>query len=70
MLLWRLSSGFMKFVIVIITLELILMLLVANFAIKKSPQKIKKLLKPCHMGTHLRVLGKSYPMNTNMTGFK
>ena len=22
------------------------------------------------MGTHLRVLGKSYPMNTNMTGFR
>ena len=22
------------------------------------------------MGTHLQVLGKSYPMNTNMTGFK
>ena len=21
------------------------------------------------MGTHMRVLGKSYPMNTNMTGF-
>ena len=22
------------------------------------------------MGTHLTVLGESYPMNTNMTGFK
>ena len=22
------------------------------------------------MGTHLRVLSKSYPMNTNMTGFR
>ena len=22
------------------------------------------------MGTHLRVLGKGYPMNTNMTGFR
>ena len=26
--------------------------------------------KPWHMGTHLRVLSESYPMNTNMTGFK
>ena len=23
-----------------------------------------------HMGTHLRVLGENYPMNTNMTRFK
>ena len=23
-----------------------------------------------HMGTHLRVLAESYPMNTNMTGFR
>ena len=22
------------------------------------------------MGTHLKVLGESYPMNTNMTGFR
>ena len=26
--------------------------------------------KPWHMGTHLRVLGRSYPMNTNMVGFR
>ena len=26
--------------------------------------------KPWHMGTHLRVHSESYPMNTNMTGFK
>ena len=34
-------------------------------------QHKKELLKPeaLHMGTHLRVLSKSYPMNTNMTGF-
>ena len=25
--------------------------------------------KPWHKGTHLRVLSKGYPMNTNMTGF-
>ena len=30
----------------------------------------EKLLKPWHMGTHLRVLSESYPMNTNMTGFR
>ena len=27
-------------------------------------------MKPWHMGTHLRVLGESYPMNTIMTGFR
>ena len=30
----------------------------------------KKVLKPWHMSTHSRVLGKSYPMNTNMTWFR
>ena len=30
----------------------------------------QKCLKPQHMGTHLRVLSKSYPMNTDMTGFR
>ena len=30
----------------------------------------KKWLKPWHLGTHLRVLNESYPMSTNMTGFK
>ena len=44
---------------------LTLMLLVANLANTKNR---KILLKPWHMGTHLRVLSKSYPMNTNMTG--
>ena len=29
-----------------------------------------KWLKPCHMGTHQRVLSESYPMNTNMTRFR
>ena len=29
-------------------------------------QKTLKLLKRWHMGTHLRVLNESYPMNTNM----
>ena len=27
-------------------------------------------MKPWHMGTHLRVLSKSYPMNTNMIGLR
>ena len=34
---------------------------------KKHPEKWLKLWL---MGTHLRVLGKSYPMNTNMTGLE
>ena len=29
-----------------------------------------KYLKPWQMGTHLRVLDKSYPMNTNIAGFR
>ena len=32
-------------------------------------KKLKKRLKPWHLGTHLRVLSESYPMNTNMTWF-
>ena len=27
-------------------------------------------MKPWQMGTHWRVLSESYPMNTNMTGFR
>ena len=46
------------------------MLLVANLAKYKMLQKNLKLPKPWHMGTHLRVLGESYPMNTNMTGLR
>ena len=49
---------------------LTLMLLVANFASKKWCKNPEKGLKPWQIGTHLRVLGESYPMNTNMTGFK
>ena len=30
----------------------------------------EKCLKPWQMGTHVRVLGESFPMNTNMTGFR
>ena len=33
----------------------------------KMMPKPEKLLKPYHIGTHLRVLGKSFPMSTKMT---
>ena len=50
---------------------LTLMLLVANLANSKwCKKKIEKWLKPWQMGTHLRVLGESSPMNTNMTGLR
>ena len=48
---------------------LTLMLLVAYFGIIKL-NNLKKLPKPWEMGTHMRVLCESYPMNTNMTGFR
>ena len=47
-----------------------LMLLVANFANTKWCRKPERLWKPWNMGTHLRVLGKSYSMNTDMTGLR
>ena len=31
---------------------------------------MKKKLKTLHVGTHLRVLSESFPMNTNMAGFR
>ena len=31
---------------------------------------LKKILKPWHMGTHLRVLSESYLISTNITGFR
>ena len=36
----------------------------------KWSKSSEKWLKLWHMGTHLRVLRESYPMNTNMTGFR
>ena len=48
---------------------LTLMLLLAHFSYTKWCKKPEKLLKPWHMGIHLKVLSKGYPMNTNMTGF-
>ena len=47
------------------------MLLVAKLTKYKMMQKKpENLLKPRQMGTHLRALHESYPMNTNMTGFR
>ena len=39
------------------------------WAIQKNAKNLK-ILKSLHMATHLRVLSKIYPMNTNMVGFK
>ena len=36
----------------------------------KMMQKSRKWLKPWNMRTHLRVLSKSFQMNTNITGFR
>ena len=43
------------------------MLDVANLANTKLCKKPEKWLKPWQVGTHLRELIKSFPMNTNMT---
>ena len=37
---------------------------------KLMQKKSEKYLKPCQIDAHLRVLGGSYQMNTNMTGFR
>ena len=37
---------------------------------KMKQKKTEKLPKPWQMGTHLRALRESYPMNTNITGFR
>ena len=49
---------------------LTLMLLVANLANTKWWKNNWKTLETCHVGTHLRELRESFPMNTNMTGFR
>ena len=46
------------------------MLLVANLANKNDEKYREKLLKPWQMGTHLIVLSESFPMSTNITGFR
>ena len=42
---------------------------VANLANTKCYKNHDKWLKPCHIGAHLRVFSKSYPVITNRTGF-
>ena len=49
---------------------LTLMLLVATLVFTNVCENPEKWLKPWHMGTHLRVLSKGFPMNTNLTGFR
>ena len=44
---------------------LTLMLLVTNLANTKLCNNPEKLLKPWHMGTHLRVLSQSYPLSAS-----
>ena len=46
------------------------MLVVVNLANTKWCIKPRKWLKPWHVDTHLGVLSESYPMNTNMIGFR
>ena len=48
----------------------IIMLLVANLANAKLCKKPEKWVKLLQMGTHMKVLSESFPMNTNMTGFR
>ena len=50
--------------------DLTFMLVVANLANTKWSQKPDKMTETLANGTHLRVLIKSFPMNTNMTGFR
>ena len=40
----------------------------ANLANTKWCKKYEKWLKPLHTITHMRVLGESFPISTNMTG--
>ena len=50
--------------------NLLTRLVVAYMANTKLCKKPKRLLKPWHMSTHLRVLSKIYTMNANLTGFR
>ena len=56
---WLLIDGFQSY--------LTLIMVVANLAITKRKKNFKKYW---HMGTYLRVLSESFPMNINMTGLK
>ena len=46
------------------------MLLLANLVKTQRCKTPEKGLKPWHVGTHLKVLTESHPMNINMTGFR
>ena len=54
----------------LILLCLTLMLLVANFAFTKWHKKPEKWSKPWQMCTHLKILSKSFLMNTNIPRFR
>ena len=51
---------------------LTILLVVANANLDKTKlfEKVGKCLKPWYIGAHLIVLGKSFPIDTNMTGFR
>ena len=49
---------------------LTLMLLVAKLANTNLCKNPEKSLKPWHIGTHIKGLSESYPMSTNMAGFR
>ena len=53
-----------------LVVSLTLVLLMVNLANTKWCKKPEKLLKPWHMGTHLRAPSDKYPMKTNMIGFR
>ena len=42
----------------------------ANLTKTKRCKKPEKITETLHMGTHLRAFSESYPINTNMTGFR
>ena len=46
------------------------MLLMADLDNTNDAKNLEKRLNPWHMGAYLRVLSNSYPMNTNIAGFR
>ena len=40
------------------------------WSLQYDEKKLRRWLKPWYMGTILKVLSKSYPMSTNMVGFR
>ena len=51
------------------TFSFYISLYAAGWLIQNDAKNLQKRLKLWDMGTHRRVLSKSFPMNTNMTGF-